>query len=470
MEPSNTDNTNPNLKRQKLGEVDNALFESLCDIIKAGDSKQLRDKLSEGLHFDINIMYENRYTLLMKAAKEGQVDCVKVLLEFGALVDLPLTDVGHEDWYNRSSAVYLATKNGYFNIVKLLLVADPHAFVNHPQYRPLCEACRKGHLEMAKLLVEHGAELQNIMLEYDTNALMNASCSGNAELVEYLINQGADINYENKYNSHALLVACEGRHLGVMEVLLKHDAWVNAMRMGPDSEEDTCLNIACKRGDIEMIRLLLKYKADMTVYNSNGLSPFTTAYTRGFHEAVDLFLKHGVDLNNNASRLYYQQNGEWVPIRDKWTPLMHACYRGDVEMAKRLLAHGADVNIISECEPDLPYVSTNVSMSISNEELLQQLLSHGADINLTDDLGNTALLTVLRSRLEDYDSDYDDIVPEEAEPLSPAVLKGVRMLLDYGFDAMHENYKGKTAFDYVTAGSKVEALLKEYRDRKPVLK
>lgn len=458
------------LKRQKLNEADKALFESLCDIIKSGDSKQLRDKLSEGLMFDINTMYENSCTLLMKAAEVGQFDCVKVLLEFGALVDLPHTDVGHEDWYNRSSAVYLATKNGHFNIVKLLLEADPHASVNHPQYRPLYEACRKGHLETAKLLVEHGAELQNIMLEYDTNALMNASCSGNAELVEYLIGEGADINYENKYNSHALLVACEGRHIGVMEVLLENSADVNVMRMGPDSKEDTCLNIACQRGDLEMIRLLLKYKADMTVYNQEGLSPFTTAYSRGFNEAVDLFLEHGVDLNNNASRLYYQQNGGWLPIRDKWTPLMHACYRRDVEMAKRLLAHGADVNVISASEPDLPYVSTNVSMSIGNEELLQLLLDNGADVNLTDDLGNTALLTVLRARLEDYDSDYDDIVPEEAEPLSPAVLKGVRMLLDYGFDIMHENDKGKTAFDYVATGSEVEVLLREYRDRKPVLK
>ena len=160
--------------------------------------------------------------------------------------------------------------------MKLLLEADPKAELNHPRYRPLYTACHQGHLELAKLLVEHGAELQDENDEYGTNALMKACESGNAELVEYLISKGADVNYENKHNPHASLVACRGRHLGVMEVLLKHGADIDIFEMRTDSEEDTCLNLACHRVDMEMIRLLLKYGADMTAYNQQGLSPFTT--------------------------------------------------------------------------------------------------------------------------------------------------------------------------------------------------
>ena len=485
MESSKVDHILSSPKRRKLSETKTktkkAPFELLCDIIKAGDSKQLRDKLSEGLLADLNILDKHDYTLLMKAAEEGQLECVKVLLEFGALVDLPHTDVkdeSHEEyWFYRSNAIYLAAKKGHFGIVKFLLETDPHAELNHFDFRPLYEACRQGHLDTAKLLVEHGAELQDDDNEYSANALMEACKSGNAELVEYLIDEGADVNYENKYNSHALIVACEGRHLDVMQVLLENGADVNAMRMGlaQDPEEYTCLHLACQREDMDIIRLLVKYKADISVYNRNSLSPFTSAYTKGHKEAVDLFLESssGVDLNNNAGRLCYVQNGEWVPIRDKWTPLMHACYRGDVDMVQRLLARGVFVNVISETDRGGPFevtVPSAVLVSIDNEALLQLLLNHGADVNLTDSHGNTALLTVLRARLEDYDSDDEDAVPVVAGSMSPAVLKGVRMLLDYGFDPMHGNHKGKTAFDYVAAGSELEALLKEYRDRKPILK
>ena len=483
MKTRSADHNLPDSKKQKLSTAKakskKAPFELLCDIINAGDSKQLRDKLSEGLLPDINTLgsdsAKGSYTLLMKAAEEGQRECVKVLLVFGALVDLPPAEDGDdEEWFYRSNAIYLATKKGHFDIVKLLLVTDPEAELNHFSYRPLYTACRQGHLEMAKLLVEHGAELQDDQDEYGTNALMEACKSGNAELVEYLISKGANVDEENKHNPHALLVACQGRHLDVMEVLLNHDADVDATKMGADSEEDTCLNIACKRGDIEMIRLLLKYGADMTVYNREGYSPFTTAYKKGNKEAINLFLEHGIDLNDNESRWCCQKgdSDEWVPMKDQLTPLMRACSKNDISMIKRLLTHGADPSVISESEDGLYEVTSAVLLALDNEEILQLLLDHGADVNITDSYGNNALLYMLSYHENNYrerDDLYTDFEPDK-ERLSPELTKGVRMLLEHGLDVMHKNNRGKTAFDYVVADSELETLLKEYRDRKPVLK
>ena len=411
----------------------------------------------------------------MKASEEGQLECVKVLLEFGASVDLRMAEDEDEDeddgWFSRKNAIYVASEKGHFDIVELLLEADPKAELNHPEFRPLYEACRKGNLEMAKVLVEHGAELQDDMNEYGSNVVMEASGSGNAELVEYLISKGADVNDENKHNPHALLIACWGRHLGVMEVLLKHGAYVDATQMGTDSTEDTSLNIACQRGDMEMIRLLLKYGADMNRYNRDGESPFITAYLQHNNEAIDLFLESGMDLNCNESRWRYQENGQYIPIRDKWTPLMYACSNNDVEMIKRLLAYGADVNVMSQSEPGASYVvTTAVLASIGNEEILQVLLDHGADVDLTDRRGNTALVSLLTEREEDYVDDDEGFNPADTEPMSPEILKGVRALLDRGLDIMHKNNMGKTALDYVEEGSEIKALLIEYRDRKPLLK
>lgn len=103
---------------------------------------------------------------------------------------------------------------------------------------------------MAKLLVEHGAAL-GIVYEFGTNALIEASKSGNAELFEYLVSEGADVNECNEHNPHPVLVACEGRFLNIIEVVLKHGAYVDApIGMGTWSGEYTSLNLACQRGDI----------------------------------------------------------------------------------------------------------------------------------------------------------------------------------------------------------------------------
>ena len=469
MVDSNIDES-PDLKRQRLERVS---FDLLCNIIKAGNSKVLRNKLSEDYSHDLDASTKN--SLLITASEEGQLECVKVLLEFGAPVDLRTDEdddeENDEEWLYRSNAIYAACEKGHFDIVKSLLETDPKAKLNHPEFRPLYEVCRQGHLETAKLLVEHGAELQDDNDEYGSNALMVACGSDSAELVEYLISKGADVNYENKHNPHALLIACDRRNLEMMEVLLKHGAYVDVTELGADSEEDTCLNLACQWGDLDMIRLLVKYKADINAFNRDGDSPFVTAYFKHNDETIDLFLESGMDLNKNESRWQYEAGGQFLPIRDKWTPLMYACSNNDIEMVKRLLALGADVNVMSQSGPGASYeVTTAVLASIDNEEILQVLLDHGADVDLTDRRGNTALISLLTEREEDYVDDDEGFNPADTEPMSPEILNGVRALLDYGLDIMHKNNMGKTALDYVVAGSVIEALLIEYRDRKPLLK
>ena len=153
---------------------------------------------------------------------------------------------------------------------------------------------------------------------------------------------------------------------------------------------------------------------------------------------------------------------------------MHACDQDDTEMVRRLLAHGADVNVISESDYGQPYeVTSATTLPIGNEELLQILPEHGADVNLADSHGNTSLLDFL-SYHEDVcgerDNYDDDFVPEKVGDVPSETMNCVRMLLEHSLDVMHKNDKDMTVFDYVEEWSELEALLKEYVDREPVLK
>ncbi len=70
-----------------------------------------------------------------------------------------------------------------------------------------------------------------------------------------------------------------------------------------------------------------------------------------------------------------------------FTPLILAAYRGNNEVAKFLIDHGADVNFKSNM--GTPLMAAVVK---SNLEITQYLLEHKADPNLADQNGTTALI------------------------------------------------------------------------------
>ena len=112
-----------------------------------------------------------------------------------------------------------------------------------------------------------------------------------------------------------------------------------------DETWDTCLHIATERGDIEMIQLLLAHGASMTMFNVFGLTPFTIAYKANSREIIDMFLERGIDLND----LGYP-NDKYPYYHRKRSPLMAVCAAGDLEMAKILLQHGANVDLMYQGE------------------------------------------------------------------------------------------------------------------------
>lgn len=58
---------------------------------------------------------------------------------------------------------------------------------------PLRAACFDGHLDIARLLVKNGADIE-IANRHGHTCLMIACYKGHLEIVKFLINNGADIN------------------------------------------------------------------------------------------------------------------------------------------------------------------------------------------------------------------------------------------------------------------------------------
>lgn len=89
---------------------------------------------------------------------------------------------------------------------------------------PLREAARVGNVEILQLLLEHGADPNYETDAYFYTALMYASREGNTEAAKALVDAGAHVNAEDDFEESVLLRAVEGNHPEMVKLLLKHGA------------------------------------------------------------------------------------------------------------------------------------------------------------------------------------------------------------------------------------------------------
>ena len=143
---------------------------------------------------DVNAQMAGGMTAVGNAAASGELDTVRLLLERGARLDLPV----HEASYLFPGKTLDAT-NGY------LALARP----TFGRYTP----------EMVKLLLTHGAS-PNAKITDDMTPLGRASEIGDAEPVRLLLAAGADVNAVDASGDTALRLARQGHHAAVVALLL----------------------------------------------------------------------------------------------------------------------------------------------------------------------------------------------------------------------------------------------------------
>ena len=111
-------------------------------------------------------------------------------------------------------------------------------------------ASSKGHLEIVRLLIEAGANVN--AKRDDWTALMSASRNGHAQVVRLLVDAGADVNTKGSDGWTPLMLASWEGHLEVVRLLVDAGADVNTK----GSDGWTALMWASLKGHLEVVRLL----------------------------------------------------------------------------------------------------------------------------------------------------------------------------------------------------------------------
>lgn len=183
-------------------------YEDMLQAIRIDDEPAIRELFRRGM--DVDTVSPQGETLLMLAAREGKPQVVQVILAARPKLHLrnPLGE----------SALMLATILGHTEIARLLL--DAGAPVNHGGWTPLIYAAARNRVDIGRMLIGKGAEL-NATADNGTSALMIAAREGHLEMVLLLMEHGADARYVSPHGLSALSLARQRGHAGVEAVLVK---------------------------------------------------------------------------------------------------------------------------------------------------------------------------------------------------------------------------------------------------------
>ena len=175
--------------------------------------------------------------------------------------------------------LYQATENNNLNVVKSILssgMVDTNCIWKPYGRTPLVWAAHKGHKEVVQLLLERGAE-PNIANSCGDTPLLKAAYRGHNDVVQLLLDEGADPNKVNTEGATPLLWAAAHGKKDVVRLLLDRGADPNKA----EQRGQTPLHWAAAKGHQDVVQQLLLRGADKNAVAASGSTPLNLAQTFG---------------------------------------------------------------------------------------------------------------------------------------------------------------------------------------------
>ena len=244
--------------------------------------------------------------------------------------------------------------------------------------------------------------------------------------VNKLLAEGADAKAANRYGITPLYLACQNANPAMIERLLKAGADPNAA----STEGETALMTVARTGVVEAAKVLLDHGAKVDAREEwHGQTALMWAVDEQHPAMVKELIAHGADVNA-VSNINMWERQKTAEPRDKWlplgglTPLLFAARQGCIECEQILLEAGARIDTT---DPD-GISPVLIAIINGHYDAAAFLLNHGANPNLADDTGRTALFSAV-----DFNT-----MPVSNRP-SPRVIENqmtsldlIKLLLDKG--------------------------------------
>ena len=366
---------------------------------------------------------QDGYTALQYSCRYGLVDIARTLVNHKANVNAK-TDHG-------DTPLTLAARHEHDTVVHALL-SDSQCLVDakgQDGYTALQYSCRCGHVDIARTLLNHKANVNaktdsgdtpltlaaiyghdNVVqiLLSDSQCLVDAkghdgytalqySCVyGLVDIAKTLVNHKANVNVKTDSGDTPLTLAARHEHDTVVHALLS-DSQCLVDAKGQDGY--TALQYSCRCGHVDIARTLLNHKANVNAKTDSGDTPLTLAAIYGHDNVVQILL--------SDSQCLVDAKGH-----DGYTALHYSCGSGNVGVVKALVKNKANVNVKTN-SGDTPL---HVAAQYSHFQITMALINtFNCDINVKGQFGRSLLHSACAS--SGFDGSVVDYVCRYLSPL-----------------------------------------------------
>lgn len=396
---------------------------------------------------DLTLVDKEGLTATDYAAMKGAIDIVEELLAHGAKPTsaarrwachfghrnvLKLLMIGEDSFcpdqaVEDINALDNAMRYAHFDVVIDIIDTLPAATLSaelSDGSTLLVHAAGYSALPVVRRLLHHPNPARRVTVNRTDSegwsALHEACASGDLQVVLALLDVGADIS-RGDFRTTVLQVAAYRGNCDIIQVLIDHGAELDQKTRGTV----TALGIAVEAGSIEAVKKLICLGANMRGINENSSSQYTLyekAFSRGKYEIADLLLRQGcfmsaeedtkadgVDhsIDRHLPVLASRQNQE---VEDLQAALcQHSEYSKEVlGETLRIAAFAGHTSIVEPllgkgAQPDARDMNGRTALHYAahqgHEEVCNILLRHGASIGIEDGNGSTPIdLAVHRGR------------------------------------------------------------------------
>ena len=251
------------------------------------------------------------------------------------------------------------------------------------------------------------------------------------DVVQILLNAGANINFKSESGHDAIHFASEKYHINIVKLLIE---------FGIDIDPKN-IHYASAADQVEMIVLFLDHGIDINCTTQTGNNCLHYAVYNHRYAAAKFLISRGADIDAKG--------------KTEQTPLHLAAYEGQIEIVKLLLENGANPNILDEDDESPLHLA--IKSRHNNEKVVKLLIDHGSDIN-ADEASNTVLhLAVKKGYFEvvkyllEKGANISSFNEDWETPLELAIsgkdIETIKILIDYGADFKTKNWAGKSGLD-----------------------
>lgn len=401
----------------------------LVEAVKQGDRAAAIALINQKA--DVNAAEPDGTTPLIWAARQNDLDLADRLIRSGAKV----TASNRYD----VTALSIACLNGSAPMIEKLLNAGADPNAPGPEGEtPLMTVARAGSVPAAKALLAHGAKVDAREDWHGETALMWAAAQKHPDMINALVDAGADVNAESTVVKWERQVTAEPR-----------EKWLPPGGFTP-------LLFAAREGCVACVKVLLDRGAKINQPDPDGITPMVNSIINGHYDVAKLLAERGGDPNlfdkTGRAALYAAVDAHTMPASNRPSPSENENDITSLDLIKVLIARGAQVNM--QLKTQQPYRTkvdrgSDTMLTTGTTPLIRAakagdvtvvalLLEKGADPKLTTRTGINALMAASNVGSKEEDTTGRKKTQRD-------VTQSVDLLLKAGVDINAADATGRTA-------------------------